>query len=65
MSKTVEANLLAKEIMTALESYSDGISEIVEETANKVGKEAVAEIKQKSPKRSKKRIRKGMEIKKR
>lgn len=65
MSKTVEANLLSKEIMKALESYSDDISEIVEETANKVGKEAVAEIKQESPKRSEKRIRKGMEIKKR
>lgn len=65
MSKTVEANLLSKEIMKALESYSDDISEIVEETANKVGKEAVAEIKQESPKRREKRIRKGMEIKKR
>lgn len=65
MSKTVEANLLSKEIMKALESYSDDISEIVEETANKVGKEAVAEIKQESPKRGEKRIRKGMEIKKR
>lgn len=65
MSKTVEANLLTKEIMKALENYSDDISEIVEETANKIGKEAVSEIKQESPKRSKKRICKGMEIKKR
>lgn len=65
MSKTVEANLLTKEIMKVLENYSDDISEIVEETANKTGKEAVSEIKQESPKRRKKRICKGMEIKKR
>ena len=38
MSKAIEVDLLSKEIMKALESYSDDISEIVENVANKVGK---------------------------
>lgn len=65
MSKTIKANLLTKEIMKALENYNDDISGLVEETANKIGKEAVSEIKQESPKRCKKRICKGVEIEKR
>lgn len=56
MAKAIDVNLLQKELMKALESYTDDISEVVEEVANKVGKEAVAELKQTSPKRSKKRI---------
>ena len=56
MSKAIDINLLNKEIMKALTDYADDISEVVEETANKVGKEAVDELKQISPKRSKKRI---------
>lgn len=65
MSKTVEANLIDKEIMKALMNYQDDISEVVEKVANKVGKEAVDELKQTSPKRSKKRILQRVEIKKR
>ena len=51
MSKAIDVNLLRKEIMKTLTNYSDDISEIVEETANKIGKEAVQELKQISPKR--------------
>lgn len=56
MSKTIDISLLNKEIMKALTDYADDISEVVEETANNVGKEAVDELKKISPKRSKKRI---------
>lgn len=52
MSKSIKVDSLSKEIMKALESYSDDISDAVEEVSNKVGKEAVDEIKQTSPKRS-------------
>lgn len=51
MSKTIKIDSLAKEITKALESYADDISEAVEEVANEVGKEAVDEIKQTSPKK--------------
>lgn len=51
MSKTIKVDSLAKEIAKALEDYSDDISELVEDTANEVGKEAVDEIKQTSPKK--------------
>lgn len=50
MSKTIKIDYLAKEIEKALESYSEDISEIVEEVSNSVGKEAVDEIKETSPK---------------
>ena len=65
MSNSIEANLLSKEIMKYLEEYKEDIDEEVEEVANKVGKEAVNELKQISPKRSKKRILQSLEIKKR
>lgn len=51
MSKTIKADVLTKEIAKALEDYEDDISEAVEEVSNKIGKEAVEEIKQKSPKK--------------
>ncbi len=51
MSKTIKIDSLAKEITEALENYADDISETVEEVANEVGKEAVDEIKQTSPKK--------------
>lgn len=51
MSKAVKVNSLAKEIEKALENYSDDISEVVEDVANTLGKEAVDEIKQTSPKK--------------
>lgn len=56
MSKSIEANLLSKEIAKALTQYADDISEEVKEVANRVGKEAVNELKQISPKRSKKKL---------
>ena len=51
MSKAVKSDKLSKEIVKALENYTDDISEVVEDVANKIGKEAVEEIKQKSPKK--------------
>jgi len=51
MSKAIKIDSLAKEIAKALESYADDISEVVEEVSNEVGKEAVDEIKQTSPKK--------------
>lgn len=49
MSKAIDVNLLNKEIMNTLENYADDISEEVEEVANKVGKDAVNELKKISP----------------
>ena len=51
MSKTIKVDDLSKQILKALESYSDDISEVVEEVSNKIGKEAVNEIQQTSPKK--------------
>lgn len=57
MSNSIEANLLSKEIMKyLLEEYQEDISEAVEEVADRVGKKAVAELKQISPKRCEKTI---------
>ena len=56
MSKSIDVNLLSKEVMQYLQEYKEDIDEEVEETANSVGKKAVAELKQISPKRCKKRI---------
>ena len=65
MSKSIEANLLTKELMKYLEEYKEDIDEEVEQVANKVGKEAAAELKQISPKRRKKTILQRLEFKKR
>lgn len=51
MSKAIKVDALTKEIAKALEDYEDDISEVVEEVSNKIGKEAVEEVKQKSPKK--------------
>lgn len=51
MSKKIKVDALSKEIMKALENYSDDISEVVEEVSNDVGKEAVGELKTTSPKK--------------
>lgn len=51
MSKAIKVDSLAKEIEKALENYSDDISEVVEKVSNEVGKEAVEEIQQTSPKK--------------
>lgn len=65
MSKSIDVNLLSKELMKYLEEYKEDIDEEVEEVANKVGKEAVAELKQISPKRCEKRILQRLEFKER
>ena len=64
MSKTIKDNMLSSEIMKALEGYADDISDIVEKDANEIGKEAVAELKQESPKGATKRYCKGWRVKK-
>lgn len=51
MSKKIKVDDLSKQIMKALENYSDDISEVVEEVSNDVGKEAVGELKTTSPKK--------------
>lgn len=56
MSKSIEVNLLEKELIQYLQDYKEDISEAVEEVADRVGKKAVAELKQISPKRRKKTI---------
>lgn len=64
MSKNISGEMLSKEIMKALEGYADDISDIVEKDANEIGKEAVAELKQKSPKGATQRYSKGWRVKK-
>lgn len=64
MSKSIEANLLNKEIMNYLQNYSENIEDIVENVANKIGKEAVNELKQISPKGARKEYYKGWTLKK-
>lgn len=65
MSKSIEVNLLEKELMQYLQDYKEDIDAEVEEVANSVGKKAVAELKQISPKRCKKRVLQRLELKKR
>lgn len=50
MSKSIEADILGKEIMKYLSEYTNDISEVVEIVSNKVGKDATNELKQESPK---------------
>ena len=64
MSKAIDANLLIKELSKALENYADDISAEVEEVANKVGKEAVDELKQTSPRGARESYAKGWKLKK-
>ena len=65
MSKSIEVNLLEKELMRYLQDYKEDIDEEVKEVANSVGKKAVAELKQISPKRCKKTILQRLEFKER
>lgn len=64
MSKSISGEMLSKEIMKVLEGYVDDISDIVEKDANEVAKEALAAIKQESPKGSTGEYSKGWKIKK-
>lgn len=50
MSKTIEVDLLEKEVMKYLTEYKEDISEAVENVSNRVGKEATNELKEESPK---------------
>ena len=56
MSKSIDVNLISKELMKYLQDCKEDIDKEVEETANSVGKKAVAELKQTSPKRSKETV---------
>lgn len=51
MSSPIKVENLQKEVMKYLEDYVEDIEEGVEEVTDKVSKEAVAELKQTSPKR--------------
>ena len=64
MSKAIEVNLLERELSQYLQNYKENIDEEVEEVANDIGKKAVAELKQISPKRSQKGILQRLEVKK-
>ena len=50
MSKTIDIDLLEKEVMKYLTEYKEDISDAVENVSNRVGKEATNELKDKSPK---------------
>ena len=63
MSNSIDVNLLSKEVAKALTQYADDISEEVREVANTVGKKAVNELKQISPRRSKKKLCERLEAK--
>lgn len=63
MSKTVKPETFAQAVKDYLEIYIEDIGEIVEETSNKIGKEAKEELKQTSPKRTG-RYAKGWAVKK-
>lgn len=64
MSKSIDVNLLSKEVMKILTEYKDDISDIVEEDANETGKEATTELKQTSPKGTRGQYCKGWRLKK-
>ena len=64
MPKAIEANLLEKELSQYLQNYKENIDEEVEEVANDIGKKAVAELKQISPKGARKEYCKGWRLKK-
>lgn len=51
MSKTIKADKLQEELKDYLESYIEDIEDAVKETTDKLSKEAVKELKQKSPRR--------------
>lgn len=64
MSKAIDVNLLSKEVMKILTEYKDDISDIVEDDANEIGKEATTELKQTSPKGARRQYCKGWRLKK-
>lgn len=49
MGNKIDVNLLSKEVMEYLENYVEDIEEQVEIVTNEVGKDAVKELKEKSP----------------
>ncbi len=64
MPKTIDANLLSKEVMIYLKEYKEDIDGEVETVANSVGKNAVEELKQISPNGARKSYCKGWRLKK-
>lgn len=49
MANSIDVNLLSKEVMEYLENYVEDIEEQVETVTNEVCKDAVKELKEKSP----------------
>lgn len=67
MANSIDVNLLSKEVMEYLENYVEDIEEQVETLTNEVCKDAVKELKEKSPRgegKRKKPYYKGWRIKK-
>lgn len=64
MSNYIDVNLLSKTVQDYLEDYTEDIGSAVEEVANKVGKEAVEELKETSPRGKTKKYYKGWTLKK-
>ena len=67
MANSIDVNLLSKEVMEYLENYVEDIEEQVETVTNEVCKDAVKELKEKSPREKGKRKKpyyKGWRIKK-
>ncbi len=67
MANSIDVNLLSKEVMEYLENYVEDIEEQVETVTNEVCKDAVKELKEKSPRgegKRKKPYYKGWRIKK-
>lgn len=64
MSNSIDINLLNREVMKYLQEYKESIDTEVENIANEVGKKAVTELQQKSPKGARKEYCKGWRLKK-
>ena len=64
MSKAIGVNLLNKAVMEQLQNYKENIEDIVIETSDEIGKEAVEELKQASPTGARKQYCKGWKLKK-
>lgn len=52
MNQKIEINELGKAIQSIVDEYSDEAQKVVEETLPKVGKDAVKELKKRSPKKT-------------
>lgn len=64
MSKSIGVNLLNKAVMEQLQNYKENIEDIVVKTSNEIGREAVEELGQISPRGARRQYRKGWKLKK-